>query len=99
MSKETIETTCNCGTRISFDQKILSQYKNVDGGKNNQKPIEIESGEIHSCNLRIWSHPIFCRTCSKAIMFNDRIVGPKGGKVPHSASKGNMVPHVCEVVA
>ena len=39
--KETIEKTCICGIRISFDQKILSQYKNFDGGKINLKPIEI----------------------------------------------------------
>ena len=93
-----IKTRCACGMELLFDQTVLSQYKNFDGDKKNQKPIEVESGQIHSCSLRNWSHQLHCRTCSRAIMFNDKIVGTKGHKIPHSVEKGQMKPHVCVVV-
>ena len=89
---------CICGMELFFDQKILSQYRNFDDGRTNQKPIEFESGLVHSCPLRDWSHELKCRTCSRAIMFNDRIVGPKGNKIPHESRASGMEPHECMVM-
>ncbi len=96
---------CICGTKLIFDTRLLSHYENFDGGKFNQKPRELESGEFHECPLRGWSHELKCKTCSGPIVFNNKFVGPKGHKIPHDPATGvgkgsnrELKKHVCVVV-
>ncbi len=80
---------CNkCKKMIFFNPDIVSSI--------NLKPIpfDYDSSKPHSCVSRNWSPRIRC-VCGDEIIFDDKIRGDNGNKIPHSVS-GNI--HNCPIL-
>ena len=87
MIQQTTECKESCGSLVYFLDSVVSEFDGVT-----QKPLEVETGEVHDCRERGWSPIVSCSKCHGKIRFHNDIRTESGKKIPHGI---NLRPHQC----
>ena len=87
MMQQTIECKESCGSLVYFKDSVVSEFDGIT-----QKPLEVETGEVHDCQERGWSPIVSCSKCHEKIRFHNDIRAESGKKIPHGI---DLRPHMC----
>ena len=87
MMQQTTECKESCGSLVYFLDSVVSEFDGVT-----QKPLEVETGEVHDCQERGWSPIVSCSRCHGKIRFHNDIRAESGKKIPHGI---DLKPHMC----